>query len=321
MPTRERGSLLCLMLLSQLELCTCLSFQPLPRLEPYVCGTPIGKSEKIMVMLGGFPDTHTLWKGVIEEFGSEYTLISIPTPDYDRPRLRKKFGYSPSECTNMIDAAIKDAIGPEQQFDLLMHDWGCIWGYELAALRSDCVRKMVALDVGPVVGLNKQLEQGRFPRPGDAGTQRGSQWMMPYQLTFALCFWLGARIHPLLGHLTLMGAAALAPFFGPMNLLFNPLRQLPRPLSQIRWWMCYPYFQLWNRHVFARKPLADVPLVPAMPVLYVWGERKRCMFHTEEFVEAVRNAPESRAVSFDCSHWLMHERPAELHAEMRAFLF
>ena len=294
----------------------------LPRLRPHAYGVPLGEADRVLVMLGGFPDTHDVWKETIREFGSEYAILTIPTPDYDRSQLRRRFGYSPDECASMIDDCITDALGPTRQYDVVMHDWGCVWGYALAARRSERVRKMVSIDVGPIAStINQQLAEGKRPKLGGSGTtQRGALWMLPYQLTFALIFWTGARLHPLLGHTALLIAALLAPLLGPMNLLFNPLRQLPRPLLQVRWWMCYPYYQLWIKHILARTPLPDTPLVPDAPVLYVWGERKRCMFHTEEFVAAVRARPGSRAVGFDCSHWVMHERPSELHAEMRAFL-
>lgn len=280
----------------------------------------MSEANHVLVMLGGFPDTHDMWRGVIDEFGESYAMLSLPTPDFDRGRLRRKLGYSPSECTDMIEAAIEKALGPSRAFDLLVHDWGCVWGYEYAARRPERVRKMCALDVGPITGINAALEKGRLPKLGDVGTQRGAPWMLPYQLSFAFIFWLGARVHPLLANLAMFGLFLLAPLLGPMNVFFKYCTQLPRPLTQVRWWMTYPYFQMWVKHVLALKPLAETPLVPAAPLLYAWGERKHCMFHTEEFVRALEATPGCRAVSFDCSHWLMHERPAELHAEMRAFL-
>ena len=44
------------------------------------------------------------------------------------------------------------------------------------------------------------------------------------------------------------------------------------------------------------------------------------MFHTVEFEKFARESPEHRVAAYDCSHWVMHEKPQEFLRDMRSFL-
>ena len=61
---------------------------------------------------------------------------------------------------------------------------------------------------------------------------------------------------------------------------------------------CYPYFVLWTDLVLGR---AWMPAMPSMPTLFIYGTRKRMMFHTNRFLDELRERTDgSRSVALDC---------------------
>ena len=167
-------------------------------LEAKTFGLPLAKDVRILVLIGGFPDDHSHWQHQIEHFADDYHILSIATPDFDRPLLRRKWGYEPGEVVTLIRACIDRALGsPDRGFDLLAHDWGCYWSYLLAEQLAPAVRvrKLVTIDVGAGVrssGADGGI--GAWPTPESAAVratnpgQRGFLWTLPYQLTFATIF-------------------------------------------------------------------------------------------------------------------------------------
>lgn len=277
----------------------------LPKLCPRTFGLPRSEGTPVLLMLGGWPDSHELWSGVIGAFADSYHLVSLPTPDYDRPTLRSRWGYSPAEVVQMIEAAVVEHLGSTCAFDLLLHDWGCYWGYVLADRLPSRVGKVVALDVGP-------------PHKHGAEHVRGVAWQLPYQLYFALVFWIGTRFSSAVAQALLLGMfrSGLWRMVGPLP---GDCAPMPRGLGEVRWWMCYPYFQVLYS-ILARLPMPRAPRLPTAPLLFLWGERKRCMFHSEDFLRRMEESPVSYGLRLDCGHWIQAEMPQELHAAMRDFL-
>ena len=63
---------------------------------------------------------------------------------------------------------------------------------------------------------------------------------------------------------------------------------------------CYPYFVLWTDLLLGR---AWMPAMPSMPTLFIYGTRKRMMFHTDRFLSELRERTDgSRSVALDCGH-------------------
>ena len=92
------------------------------------------------------PADHSLWKGVVEEFRDHYHMVSITTPDMELSTgLRKKWGYRIQEIVEMIETFLTKHLGTTRQFDLLMHDWGCLWGFKYTEKNPGRLRKIVAL--------------------------------------------------------------------------------------------------------------------------------------------------------------------------------
>jgi len=328
-------------------------------LEGKAFGLPLTDGARVLVLLGGFPDDHAHWQHQIGAFEGDYHILSIATPDFDRLRLRRKWGYEPAEVVTLIRACIDkhlcsggDSGGggggggsrPDRSFDLCAHDWGAYWGYLLVAQLNApkdpttlSVRKLVTLDVGAgarstpravpaadlaaaaVAAAGKSSGSGgggkkavRAQHPG----QKGFLWTLPYQLTFATIFLVGTLLSEALADLLLrFFMHVLWPLLGPLGR--DAL--IVRPLEEVQWWMCWPYYQLWFNHIF-RLRAPPLPQFPSCPTLFIWGERKRAFFHTGKFVAKLQSTQGCDAKSYDASHWVHWEKAEQVNSDMRSFL-
>jgi len=284
----------------------------LPTLAPKTYGKPLSSATRVMVMLAGWPDTHDMWTPVIQKFEDSFHMISITTPDYDQTELRKAWGYSFHEALQMIEACIDAALGPERSFDLVIHDWGSLWGFMYANKHGSRVSSIVAFDVGaPISPDMREQPQGAF-------------WTLPYQLLLATVFWIGHRIHGGLAQciMQFFMRSWLSPAIGPMGFAFRFEKHMPRPLTEVKWWMCWPYFHIWFRVILAGK-IKEMPkfVCPSdKPIFFGWGKQKRAFFHTKSFLEKIQSSQGCKAVEYDTAHWVMFEEPDKVTSDMKSFL-
>ncbi len=54
---------------------------------------------------------------------------------------------SNAKMTALI-ADIVDAVSPARPVHLVLHDWGCVFGYEFAATRPERMARVVSVDIG-----------------------------------------------------------------------------------------------------------------------------------------------------------------------------
>ena len=84
--------------------------------------------------------------------------------------------------------------------------------------------------------------------------------------------------------------------------------------------MGYMYYHLWRSHRLMGQSL-PAPTFPAVPTLFMYGARKRVMFHSKRFEARVNSTNGSLTVRYeDCGHWIMHERPDRFARDVQDFL-
>ncbi|MEY3216324.1 MAG: Haloalkane dehalogenase 3, partial [Pseudomonadota bacterium] len=102
-----------------------------------------GQGEEVILMLHGWPDTRSLWDGTVAALQDRATCARLTLP-----------GFESGPATTSLDAMcqllrqVVDRISPEQPVTLMLHDWGCIFGYEFALRHPARVARVVAVDVG-----------------------------------------------------------------------------------------------------------------------------------------------------------------------------
>ncbi len=250
-----------------------------------------GSGEEILLMLHGWPDSYRLWDSTVAALKDRFVCVRFTLPGFD-DALKAR----PLALADMTAALLRivQAVSPDKAVTLLLHDWGCVFGYEFAAQHPEKVTRMVAVDIG-------DHNRSHFARALQA---KAKLQLVAYQLPLALAWYLGRHI-----------STGLATWI---------TRQIARgvqcPASgvHISWKQNYPYAMVWFGLQGGFKRAAKVQ--PACPVLYIYGEHKPFMFHSPQWLAQLDSTPGSRVQAFATGHWVMLEQPQAFADCLRAWL-
>lgn len=202
-------------------------------------------------------------------FAASHTVITLCLPDLDKRQLARYWGYSFETLVDMLDATLRQLVPRGHPIVLVAHDWGAFVATKYLGRedKSTQVEKYVCLDVG--IGLS--------------GGVSGILAAGCYQMYLAGAFLLG-RILPTV-------AGDLMMYVYPWKLIGPCPHDIETGLSNTRTsytdglgdgvhcWMNYPYFHM------VLNPTAALKLpFPKVPTLYVYGNKKRSMFHDRQFL-------------------------------------
>lgn len=246
-----------------------------------------GDHPHTVVMLHGWPDTYRLWDTSVAQLKHDYCCVRFTLPGFDTGLPAR-----PTSLDEMCEwlLTVIDQVSPGVPVTLLMHDWGCMFGYEFAARHPARVSRIVAVDIGDHNGdaLHRAL----------TSTQR---WQVfGYQFWLALAWKIGG---------------------GPGNWM---TRRMARALrcrtdpAAIGWQMNYPYSMRWFGTVGGLSHAA--PVRPACPLLYVYGTRKPFMFHSPEWLVWVAAQPGSAVQAMPTGHWVMVQQSDAFNTCVRDWL-
>lgn len=250
-----------------------------------------GDGPEVVLMLHGWPDTHHLWDATVARLRGRARCARFTLPGYDLAHPPRP--TSLSDMTALL-AAITQAVSPDAPVTLLMHDWGCIFGYEFALRHPQRVRRIVAVDIGDYNSTAFARSLGWRERLQIAG----------YQIWLALAWKIGRSLSPALGnHMTRSMAAAM---------------RCPVPAQAMGWPMNYPYAMAWLGLMGGFKGAARV--APECPVLYLYGKRKPFMFHSPQWLERLTQRPGSAAHGVNSGHWVMLDQPEAFHGLLENWL-
>ena len=234
-----------------------------------------GDGSEAIVMVHGWPDTHRLWDGQVAYLKERYRCIRFTLPGFDIAQPRR--AVSLDQMSDFIRRVIEQ-LAPGKKAILLLHDWGCLFGYQFYARYPQLVSRIVGVDIGDTKNLKK------------ASPAREKLYIMAYQLWLSLAWRLGARTGDW------------------MVLRMKRLMKSPSDERFMGSCMCYPYYYTWfggdetYRKQFRR-------FEPSCPMLFVYAKRKPVKFHTEAWLEQLRSRKENGVVAFDTGHWIMLQQP------------
>lgn len=240
-------------------------------------GNPGGPT---LVFIHGWPDNASLWRHQVAALSADFRCVLVTLPNFGTQATRAG-GFTFPELVGMLEATIREVM-PKGKVSLVTHDWGAYIGYFLEKTHPGRIEKMAALDIG-----------GHIGQPG----LKSSLMIIGYQWSLAAC-WLIGGIVPPLGRILTLGVA-------------KAIRVPGRQRATLRSRYNYPYFYLWRSMLlpWKRKELLG-RYRPQCPVLYLFGERKPLMFHSEKWLRIVAESG-GRAEGFPgAGHWLM-----ETHAD------
>ena len=238
-----------------------------------------GQGAETIVMIHGWPDTYRLWDSTVQALQDRYRCVRFTLPGFDigKPRRASSIAQLTASFKNIIEQTC-----PGQKVVLMLHDWGCVFGYALAAQHPALVSKIVGVDIGDA-GSRSHLGELRFVDKLSIAAYQG--WL-------AVAWRIGGGVGD---RMTRWMARAL---------------RCPSDTRFIGSQMNYPYWQQWTGG--GARPGAAA-FVPACPMLYVYGTKKPFMFHSVAWAEALALRPQSSVLAIDTGHWVMSRRPAPFH--------
>ena len=241
-----------------------------------------GQGSHTVVMIHGWPDTRALWDTSVSALQSDFRCVRFTLPGYDLAQPPRP--TSVHDMTTFISKVVA-AVSPFEPVTLLIHDWGCFFGYEYAMRNAARVARIVAVDIG-------DHNSGNLLRSLSLGAKLA---VVAYQFWLAIAWQLGQ-----------LGMARLGN--GMTRWMIAAMGQRHDP-QQVGWQMNYPYAMRWFDLAGGFKGMARV--APACPVLYLYGEYKPFMFQSPEWLAEIAARPGSEVHAFKSGHWVMLRWPSE----------
>ena len=235
-----------------------------------------GDHPRTVVMVHGWPDSYRLWDTTVVALKDRYCCVRFTLPGFDTataPRI-----ISLDDMCELLQTIV-DQVSPGAPVTLLLHDWGCIFGYEFAARFPDRVSRIVAVDIGDYNSdaLAQALTPGQRAR------------VFGYQFWLALAWKLGGSA----------GNWMTRKMARWLHCRTDP--------GLIGWQMNYPYAMRWFGSAGGLGHAAPVP--SNQPMLYIYGERKPFMFHSSQWLAALAQRTDCAVRAFRTGHWVMVQQP------------
>lgn len=235
-----------------------------------------GEGEETIVMLHGWPDTYRLWDAQVAELRHRYRCVRFTLPGFDIRKPRRSYSL---DATMRVLLHIVNSVSQKQKVILMLHDWGCVFGYEFYMRHKALVAAIIGVDIGDA----QSRATGRARSVGQKLMVSG------YQSTLALAWAMG----------------------GPLgNALTKTMVRLlgaPSPREYISSAMNFPYYILTAGAAGSYNSL--VPFAPKVPMLFIYGTNKPFMFHSPQWTETLAARPGCKVVAMETDHWPMVRQP------------
>jgi pimeloyl-ACP methyl ester carboxylesterase len=230
-----------------------------------------GDGAEAILMVHGWPDTYRLWDAQVDFLKTKFRCIRFTLPGFDETQARRI--YTVDEVTGFIAEVVR-RLSPDRKVTLMLHDWGCVYGYEFAMRNPGLVARIVGVDIGDARALRRELGA------------RAKRYILAYQVWLALAWKIGGRLGDWMTRKMARWVRA---------------RSDPSFISSR---MNYPYYLAWfgGEQSFGRQVGR---FSPACSMLFIYGERKPFMFHAQAWIDALARQAGSRVVAFDTGHWVM----------------
>jgi pimeloyl-ACP methyl ester carboxylesterase len=245
-----------------------------------------GSGTETLLLLHGWPDSLRLWDGAVQALGDRFRCARFTWPGFE-PASPGRL-HTLQEITRLV-LHVVDRLCPGGKVSLVLHDWGCAFGYEFAMRHPERVARIVGVDIGDTRALVRAL------------SVRQKLAIAAYQTWLAAAWKIGGRLGDAMTRRVARWARA------------------PAPASTLRWQMNWPYYLAWfgGKESLSRQAL---PFRPACPMLFLYGRRKPFPFHSQAWAEALAQVPGNRVEGFDTDHWVMARAPERFNQVVREWL-
>ena len=235
-----------------------------------------GRGAQTLVMVHGWPDTHRLWDASVEQLAPHYRCVCFTLPGFEVGQARR--AVSLEEMEGLL-AAVIDAVSPVHPVTLLLHDWGCFFGYHFAMRWPSRVARIIGVDIGDVTSVRYRRSLSLKAKASIVG----------YQLWLAAAWRIG-------------GDAG-----DTMTRFIARLARAPAQPETIHSGMNYPYDILWSGSHGSYRAAANFE--PHCPMLFIYGSDKPFLFHSPKWAQTLADAPGCRVIALPTGHWVMTQAP------------
>jgi len=236
-----------------------------------------GQGENTILMLHGWPDTAALWDGQVAALSPHYRCVRFTWPGFEPGAAHRE--HSLDSLIALCERAVREA-SPGRPVTLLLHDWGCLFGYQFALRHPELVARVIGVDIGDAGSRAHRASLGFAAKLGVAG----------YQLWLAAAWKIG-------------GSAGAS-----MTRWMARKLRVPAAQDAVRVQMNYGYYSAWTGK------LRDAKIFrPGCPMLFIYGTRKPFMFHSPQWLAEVAAQPGNRVAAMDTDHWPMLRRSDEFN--------
>lgn len=247
--------------------------------QVHIEGPANSPNAETIVMLHGWPDTYRLWDAQVVALKDRYRCARYTLPGFEPGSERRARNLD--ELTGLMKQVIEQ-VSPGRKVILMLHDWGCVFGYQFYLRNPQLVSKIVGVDIGDPVSMRREA------------TVATLLMVLSYQIPLALAWLIGGRI-----------GDAITRFFARRI-------HCPTDPATIHSGMTYPYWLMWFAPARALRGQFR-EFRPDVPMLYMYAKRKPFMFHAQSWLEALRSRPDNKVVEFDTGHWVMRADPARFN--------
>jgi pimeloyl-ACP methyl ester carboxylesterase len=268
----------------------------------------------LIVFLHGFPEFWYEWKSQLVEFGKDHLAVAPDMRGYNLSG--KPEGIEPYAMKNLVEdvRALADHLG-RKRFVLVGHDWGGAVAWAFAITHPDRLEKLIIVNA-PHPGVFARLLRE------DPDQQKASQYMLMFRGDRAEAT-LSANNYATLVNIVL-GAGLKSGAFTEKDRdayiqAWSQPGALTGGLNYYRAARVGPPAP--GAEVSAGNSATNAPqLMVKVPTLVIWGEKDTALLTSnltglDQFVPqlTIKRIPEG-------SHWVIHERPAEVNGYIRDFL-
>jgi pimeloyl-ACP methyl ester carboxylesterase len=246
-----------------------------------------GAGPKAIVMIHGWPDTYRLWDTQVDALKGLFRCVRFTLPGFDLSQ--KGRAYSLDEVVGVIRLVIGETC-PDRRVTLLLHDWGCFFGYQFAMRYPQFVERVIGVDIGDAGSLRNRKELGA----------KNMLMVAAYQMWLAIAWRIGGAI----------GNA--------MSRWMAHVLRCPTDAKRIGSQMGYPYALSWMGVAGGLQGIRIFD--PHCPMLYIYGERKPFMFHSSAWIERLATRPGCRTMGLPAGHWVMIERKRAFNDALLSWL-
>jgi len=266
----------------------------------------------LMMFVHGFPEFWYAWQGQLAEFGRDHHAVALDMRGYNlssKPKDVKDY-----EVPRLVEdlAALADHLGAKK-FTLVAHDWGGGVAWAFALMKPERLERLVIVNAPHPAIFRRLLAE-------NPDQQKASQYMLTFR------------------------SAEAEGMLSKDN--FAVLRQMVLGEGQ-PWGWATPedtkaYLEAWgqpgaltgglNFYRAARTgpPAPGEParglstdlasMIVKVPTLVIWGEKDRALLTVNlDGLDKVVTDLTVRRIP-DGTHWVAHEKPAEVNGYIRDFL-